>query len=56
MCESFFLAPHKFYIGFRYVNPLTEDTLDQMERYLPLDFSYADFSYVDLLLTRFFMS
>ena len=25
-------APHKFYIGFRYVNPLTEDTIDQMER------------------------
>ncbi|XP_066020168.1 ferrochelatase, mitochondrial-like isoform X2 [Pocillopora verrucosa] len=24
-------APHKFYIGFRYVKPLTEDTLDQME-------------------------
>ena len=29
---SFNEAPHKFYIGFRYVNPLTEDTLDQMER------------------------
>lgn len=26
------VAPHKFYIGFRYVNPLTEDTIDQMER------------------------
>eukprot|EP00057_Strongylocentrotus_purpuratus_P027232 XP_011681706.1 PREDICTED: ferrochelatase, mitochondrial [Strongylocentrotus purpuratus] len=25
-------APHKYYIGFRYVNPLTEDTIDQMER------------------------
>ncbi|XP_053379818.1 ferrochelatase, mitochondrial-like [Mercenaria mercenaria] len=24
-------APHKFYIGFRYVNPLTEDALEQME-------------------------
>ncbi|XP_068711456.1 ferrochelatase, mitochondrial-like isoform X1 [Montipora capricornis] len=30
MCPE--TAPHKFYIGFRYVNPLTEDTLDQMER------------------------
>ncbi|KAJ7393853.1 hypothetical protein OS493_003520 [Desmophyllum pertusum] len=29
MCPD--TAPHKFYIGFRYVNPLTEDTLDQME-------------------------
>ncbi|CAD5115478.1 DgyrCDS4447 [Dimorphilus gyrociliatus] len=25
-------APHKFYIGFRYVNPLTEDAIDQMEK------------------------
>ena len=25
-------APHKFYIGFRYADPLTEDALDQMER------------------------
>ncbi|KAK7475732.1 hypothetical protein BaRGS_00033004 [Batillaria attramentaria] len=24
-------APHKFYIGFRYANPLTEDTIQQME-------------------------
>lgn len=24
-------APHKFYVGFRYAHPLTEDTLDQME-------------------------
>ena len=28
----YLVAPHKFYIGFRYVNPLTEDTIDQMER------------------------
>ncbi len=25
-------APHKFYVGFRYANPLTEDAIDQMER------------------------
>ena len=25
-------APHKFYIGFRYANPLTEDSIDEMER------------------------
>ncbi|XP_072020876.1 ferrochelatase, mitochondrial-like isoform X2 [Amphiura filiformis] len=25
-------APHKYYIGFRYVNPLTEDTINQMEK------------------------
>uniref|UniRef100_T1IVS6 Ferrochelatase n=1 Tax=Strigamia maritima TaxID=126957 RepID=T1IVS6_STRMM len=24
-------APHKFYVGFRYANPLTEDTLKRME-------------------------
>ena len=28
----YLVAPHKFYIGFRYVNPLTEDTIDKMER------------------------
>ena len=26
-------APHKPYVGFRYANPLTELTLEQMERY-----------------------
>lgn len=30
MCPE--TAPHKFYIGFRYVHPLTEDTVDEMER------------------------
>lgn len=25
-------APHKAYIGFRYANPLTEITLEQMEK------------------------
>lgn len=25
-------APHKAYVGFRYANPLTEDTLEQMEK------------------------
>ncbi|XP_051536942.1 ferrochelatase, mitochondrial isoform X1 [Myxocyprinus asiaticus] len=25
-------APHKFYIGFRYVHPLTEDAIEQMEK------------------------
>lgn len=28
-------APHKPYVGFRYVNPLTEDTLDEIERDAP---------------------
>lgn len=28
-------APHKHYVGFRYVNPLTEDTLDQIEKDAP---------------------
>lgn len=26
-------APHRAYLGFRYANPLTEDTIEQMERY-----------------------
>lgn len=25
-------APHKFYIGFRYVQPLTEDAIEEMEK------------------------
>lgn len=28
-------APHKHYVGFRYVNPLTEDTLEQIEKDAP---------------------
>ena len=27
-----FLAPHKYYIGFRYVKPLTEMALDEIEK------------------------
>ena len=27
-------APHKHYIGFRYADPLTEDSIEQMERYV----------------------
>jgi ferrochelatase len=26
-------APHKFYVGFRYVHPLTEEAIDSMEWY-----------------------
>ena len=25
-------APHKFYIGFRYVHPLTEEAIEEMEK------------------------
>lgn len=25
-------APHKFYIGFRYVHPLTENAIEEMEK------------------------
>jgi protoporphyrin/coproporphyrin ferrochelatase len=25
-------APHKAYVGFRYANPLTEHTLEEMEK------------------------
>lgn len=27
-------APHKYYVGFRYANPLTEDTIEEMERFV----------------------
>lgn len=27
-------APHKAYVGFRYANPLTEATLEAMEKYI----------------------
>lgn len=30
MC--FLIAPHKYYIGFRYVHPLTEEAIEEMER------------------------
>lgn len=26
------IAPHKYYIGFRYVHPLTEEAIEEMER------------------------
>ena len=26
-------APHKFYVGFRYAHPLTEEAIDSMEWY-----------------------
>ncbi len=26
-------GPHKFYLGFRYANPLTEEAIDLMERF-----------------------
>ena len=32
MCVCVSTAPHKFYVGFRYAHPLTEDSLDQMEQ------------------------
>ncbi len=32
MFYFFLLAPHKYYIGFRYVKPLTEMALDQIEK------------------------
>lgn len=28
-------APHKHYVGFRYVNPMTEDTLAKIEEDAP---------------------
>ena len=28
-------APHKFYIGFRYVHPSTEEALEELERLVP---------------------
>lgn len=28
----FLIAPHKYYIGFRYVHPLTEEAIQEMER------------------------
>ena len=36
-----FLAPHKFYIGFRYADPLTEETIDQMEKYVVRHISWS---------------
>jgi protoheme ferro-lyase len=33
-------APHKPYVGFRYARPLTEDTLEQMERFFFFSFFF----------------
>ena len=30
----FVSAPHKYYIGFRYAHPLTEDAIEEMYRYV----------------------
>jgi len=38
-------APHKFYVGFRYVNPLTEDAVEQMERQVLLHCCRLDIIY-----------
>jgi len=32
---SHVVEPHKYYIGFRYVDPLAEDAVEQMERQVP---------------------
>uniref|UniRef100_A0A3Q2QTD0 Ferrochelatase n=1 Tax=Fundulus heteroclitus TaxID=8078 RepID=A0A3Q2QTD0_FUNHE len=32
LSQNVFSAPHKFYIGFRYVNPLTEEAIEEMEK------------------------
>lgn len=32
MFALLFIAPHKYYIGFRYVKPLTEMALDEIEK------------------------
>jgi len=29
-------APHKFYIAFRYVHPFTEESLEQLERFVDI--------------------
>jgi ferrochelatase len=33
---NFILAPHKYYIGFRYVKPFTEMAIDEIEKYIIL--------------------
>lgn len=35
-------APHKHYVGFRYVDPLTEDTLARIEKYVYLSANPVD--------------
>lgn len=41
-------APHKHYVGFRYVNPLTEDTLAAIEKYVLVLFNFESCSLVSL--------
>ena len=32
------IAPHKYYIGFRYAKPLTEMAIEQMEKWIKINF------------------
>lgn len=34
-------APHKPYVAFRYVDPLTESTFEQIEKYILIDLFIA---------------
>lgn len=38
-------APHKYYVGFRYANPLTEDAIDQMVRWVWIYKSFLHISH-----------
>lgn len=29
-------APHKYYVGFRYVDPLTDRALEEIEKYIKI--------------------
>ncbi len=33
-CMLLIAAPHKFYVGFRYAHPLTEDAIEEMYRFV----------------------
>lgn len=33
-------APHKHYVAFRYVDPLTENTMEQIEKYLIVEYFF----------------
>lgn len=47
-------APHKHYVAFRYVDPLTENTMEQIEKYLIVGY-YFCLSYNFILKLMFFL-
>lgn len=47
-------APHKHYVAFRYVDPLTESTLEQVEKYVMIIICSFTSNIMFVLILHFF--